>query len=626
MRDISTAILPGLESGLTGTAQVLNEAARGFANFITSGGGAQQIESIMAGLNSTLAALLPGIGAFGQGILSLFEGSTGPATSLAESITRVGESFAQWAEGINQSGQLAAFVNQANSVLGVLLGIVGNVGSILGSVFGAGADEGFGLLSVFRDLTGQFAEFLQTAGAQAGLASFFDLISQTGQTISELGAVIGPVFGGLFAVIGQLLPQINALRDALLPVAIVLGEAIGTALTGLAPVVGLVAQLIVGLVQALAPLVTTLVTALGPAIAQIGDLFATNLAPAIAEFLPLIAPLAGLLLDLFGAQLVSAITAVVDILGGLFNVLGGLITFMTGVFTGDWETAWAGIQQIVAGVGQVIVGLVAALISNITNPFRTGLAQAGLTVEQFWGLLRIRFRQGVVDAINVVVGFVANVRNRFVALGTGIVIAARNLWSRARSAFQSGVLRVFTATSNGLNRVIRFVASIPGRIVGALGNLGSLLFNAGRNVMLGLINGISSLIGTIASTMSNVASTIRGYLPFSPARVGPLSGIGSPENSGEAIAQMIADGIQQNINLPARAMERALAPLAPSGLASTPFQSPTGAGARERADGVNVTQVFTGPTTSGGRLDEMTWNIRFATQARREVIGGVPTA
>ena len=41
--------------------------------------------------------------------------------------------------------------------------------------------------------------------------------------------------------------------------------------------------------------------------------------------------------------------------------------------------------------------------------------------------------------------------------------------------------------------------------------------------------------------------------------------------------------------------------------------------------GVNLTQVFTGPTTSGGRLAEMTWNIRYATQARNEVIGGVPS-
>jgi hypothetical protein len=40
-------------------------------------------------------------------------------------------------------------------------------------------------------------------------------------------------------------------------------------------------------------------------------------------------------------------------------------------------------------------------------------------------------------------------------------------------------------------------------------------------------------------------------------------------------------------------------------------------------NGVTVNQIFNGPTTSGGRLNEITWNIRYATQARTEVMDGV---
>jgi phage-related protein len=628
--NISDAILPTLQRQLTGTSSVLNDAALGFAQFAQSETFVSQLDTILAGLNGTLAALLPGIGGFGRGLLAIFAGGTGPATDMAEAISDVGENFGTWAQGIAESGQLVAFLDQANIVLGDLLGIVGNIGSILVTVLGAGAGAGAGLLSTFRDLTGQLAAFVQTAGAQAGLADFFGLISQTGQTVAELGSVIGPVFAGLFAVIGQLLPQINALRDALLPVAVALGEALGTALTGLAPVIGLVAQVIVGLVQALAPLVITIVSALGPALAQIGALFRENLAPAIQELAPLLAPLGALLLDLFGAQVVSAIGLLVDVIGGLFNVLGGLITFLTGVFTGDWETAWAGIQQVFAGVVDVVIGLVAFLIRSITAPFRTGLRAAGLSVEQFWGLLRIRFRQGIVNAISAVTGFVSGVRSRIVGLGVLVASAARSMWARVVSFFTSGILRARSAVTSGVRLIVARFVDLRSSILGTVSGFGSLLFNAGRNVVQGLINGIRSLIGSVGSAMSDIASTIRSYLPFSPAEIGPLSGAGSPDNSGEAIARMIADGIQQNVNLPARAMQRALAPLTPSELAPAAFGA---SGAVQRAPvastadaGVQVTQVFNGPTTSGGRLAEMEWNLRYATQARREVIGGVPTA
>src|SRR3546814_20818799 len=69
-----------------------------------------------------------------------------------------------------------------------------------------------------------------------------------------------------------------------------------------------------------------------------------------------------------------------------------------------------------------------------------------------------------------------------------------------------------------------------------------------------------------------MASTIRDYLPFSPAKEGPLSGLGNPEQSGRKIAEMVGDGIVQNVNVPASAMERALAPVAPGGRALEPLR------------------------------------------------------
>lgn len=629
LEGLSGAVLPVLQQQLTGTAGILNEAAIGFAQFAQSDQFVGQLDAILAGLNNTLAALLPGLAGFGQGLLSIFVGAAGPATDMAAAISDVGIRFGEWAAGIQQSGQLTAFLEQSNAVLGTLLGIVGNVGSILVSVFGAGASVGATLLSVFEGATAQLAAFVQTAGAQAGLAQFFDLVSQTGAAISELGAVIGPIFSGLFSVIGVLIPQVNLLRDALLPVATVLGEALGTALTGLAPVISLVAQLIVGLVQALAPVVSLIVGALGPAIAEIGALFTTNLAPALTGIFELLQPLLGILLDIFGAQVVNAINLVVDVIGGVFDILGGLLTFLTGVFTGDWDKAWDGLVQVADGVVSVLTGIVQFLWRTVQNYFRNGGQQVLTAVRNWWTGVTTSFTQFQARIITNIAVWIVGLVNRFLNLRTRVISTVTGLWSTARALFSLGVSRLGSIAGTGIGRVVGFFSALPGRITRAIGNLGSLLYQAGVNVVQGLINGINAMIGRVASAASNLAGTIRSYLPFSPAKVGPLSGQGSPEISGEVIAQMIADGIQANVNLPGRALSNALAPLAPTGAV-------TQSTARQRAarpvsgdaavnDGVNLTQIFTGPTTSGGRLNEMTWNIRYATQARREVIEGVPT-
>lgn len=112
-----------------------------------------------------------------------------------------------------------------------------------------------------------------------------------------------------------------------------------------------------------------------------------------------------------------------------------------------------------------------------------------------------------------------------------------------------------------ISNLISQAAQIPGRIMGAVGNLGSLLVNAGRNVIQGLINGIRGMISNVGSAMSNVASTIRSYLPFSPAEVGPMSGSGAPEVSGGRIAETLGDGIMSELSRVDRAADALMAPL-----------------------------------------------------------------
>lgn len=633
---IGGAFLPVLRENLVETAGVLNGTIRGFAAWATEGERVQQVDTILSGLNDTLAAILPAVGNIGEGLFNLFSGTLGPATDMATAISRASEGFVGWSEGVAASGQLTTFLEGSNAILGTLVRTVGNIGSILVTVFGAGAAQGATLLNIFEQATGQLAAFLQTAEAQSGLQQFFGLIQQSGEAIRQLGSVAVPIFQGVFSIIGALLPQIAMLRTILLPIAQVLGQAIGGALTALAPVLGAVIGLILQLVAAIAPLVGTLIGALGGAIERIAGLFMENLFPAISGLIPILTPILDVFLTVFGAQVVNAINFIVDVLGGVFDILGGLITFLTGVFTGDWEKAWDGLVQIFDGVVKILSAAVDFLWNTIKNYFNNGGKQVLTAVRDWWNGVVQSFTNFQTRIILNIATWILSLVNRFLTLRTRVISTISSLWSVARSLFSLGVRTVGNSVRSGLSAVLTYFGNLPGQIGRALGNLGGLLYDAGRNVVQGLINGIAAMIGRLASAASNMASTIRAYLPFSPAKEGPLSGLGNPEQSGRKIAEMVGEGITQNVNVPARAMSRALAPVAPGGRALEPLRrtaqqtganvAPGAAGvARVGAGDVSVTQIFTGPTTSGGRLREINWNVRYATQSRRETIDGVAT-
>ena len=108
--------------------------------------------------------------------------------------------------------------------------------------------------------------------------------------------------------------------------------------------------------------------------------------------------------ELFGPNLVSAISYVGDVfgtiigmisdlIGGLMTSLGGLLDFLTGIFTGDWKKAWEGIKNVFEGIWNAIWGIIKGVINliidginkfirNAFNALRTFVNSLGTVVEK----------------------------------------------------------------------------------------------------------------------------------------------------------------------------------------------------------------------------------------------------
>jgi hypothetical protein len=110
----------------------------------------------------------------------------------------------------------------------------------------------------------------------------------------------------------------------------------------------------------------------------------------------------------------------------------------------------------------------------------------------------------------------------------------------------SKVAGAFTAAKDWAIRkaleLVGWVRGLPGRIVGALGNLGSLLVNAGRSLIEGLWNGIRAM----GSWLKNkILDFIRSFVPGPVLR---YLGISSPSRLFEWIGEQVGAGLAGGID------------------------------------------------------------------------------
>lgn len=239
---------------------------------------------------------------------------------------------------------------------------------------------------------------------------------------------------------------------------------------------------------------------------------------------------------------------------------------------GAWEwikdatnTFWEWLKGLVQTLVDSVVGFFTGLVDSVTNLFNA-----------FWTWYRGLW-QGLFDFVR---GIVQRVRD-------AVVNAFNALRDRARDAVQN--LR--DAVTERLNAIVSFVTDLPGRILRGLGNLGSLLFNSGRDMIQGLLDGATSLLKNIGKFfLDRIPGWIRS--PFEKAL-----GISSPSKVFAEIGRDTVAGFADGVSGEFRDVGRLMGDLADqatlrfdtSALADADLSPATFGGGGGRRQEVNVT-------------------------------------
>ena len=117
-------------------------------------------------------------------------------------------------------------------------------------------------------------------------------------------------------------------------------------------------------------------------------------------------------------------------------------------------------------------------------------------------------------------------------------------WNKIKNVIRVGATESYRIIQEKLNQALSFVKG-----------LGSSFLAAGKGLIDMMAKGISSAAGKVLSSVKSIAQKVRNFLPFSPAKVGPLSDLDKLDFGGP-----IRDSISRARSIVQREMTNLLQP------------------------------------------------------------------
>ena len=416
------------------------------------------------------------------------------------------------AEEFNQAIMDLGMTDAAKEAATSTKTIEGAMGNLEASVVNVGVQ----LLDSFK---GPLTEAM--SGLADGISSlpamFNGLVSSAGPALRQIGKVFQESFAPVGQIVsGQLLPALQPFMQACQNLGRAIMPVLNAAFQAFTPVLG-------SLVAKLTEVGTTILSTVTPVINNMAMVVQAALPTVQAAFTTVASTIQGVI-DAVFPYIQTVITTTM-------NVINTIITTVLAAVQGNWDGVWAGIGNIITTI---------------------------------WNGMKATISAG----INAVSGVISSVMGSITAYWTGV-------WNSVKGLVSSAWKGITSAVSNGVNSVMNTVRGIGGKIKGAFSGAGSWLLDAGKNIIMGLVNGIKNAIGSAVSAAkdaaANVVNAAKSALGIhSPSRV-------FRDEVGKMIPAGLGVGVTMNEKLavqPVQSMVAALLPSSLTGSVSSPMASP----------------------------------------------------
>jgi len=249
-----------------------------------------------------------------------------------------------------------------------------------------------------------------------------------------------------------------------------------------------------------------------------------------------------------GEVLGGALSASMRVLGNIieFVALGvenmaNVFGFLVSLFTGDFAAAGDYLKAIFEGLGRVF-----AKFGDLVGSIFGGLAAI---VQGAWDAIASGISAAWEGYLSLLTGFWGGILSGLAAFGASILSGLQAAWdavmASAGAAWESVTGLVSDAWESIVGSIAGFGASLLAGIQDAWNSVlaffdGINLFESGEKLLSTFVDGIKSMAMAPIEAVSGILSSIREYLPFSDAKIGPLSTL---TLSGQRMMTTLGEGI-----------------------------------------------------------------------------------
>lgn len=214
------------------------------------------------------------------------------------------------------------------------------------------------------------------------------------------------------------------------------------------------------------------------------------------------------------------------------NAVAGVIRAVTDAIKGDWSGAWNEIENVASTIWNGITSIVSTAINGVRSIISSVMNGISSVWSSAWN--------GIKSITSGAMSMVRSIVSSGMSAMRGVV---SSMMSAVQSAFVSGWNAARNATANGISRAVSAARSMTGAMV-----------SAGRDFVMGFVNGIEGAIWRAASAAARMASAA-----MHAAKA--WFNIGSPskvmrDQVGKWVPAGLAVGIEQNTDLVENAAKR----------------------------------------------------------------------
>jgi TP901 family phage tail tape measure protein len=219
--------------------------------------------------------------------------------------------------------------------------------------------------------------------------------------------------------------------------------------------------------------------------------------------------------------LISILPNVYGLIFNLYSVVASVFSLIVGIVSGNSEMITESLSNLWESIKGVFVNAV-LIIFNFVKGFVDGI---------------ISWFQSLYDTLvghSIIPDFINSIINWFAKLPGKVIEKIKELVSNGIKFFNNFKESVLNKFNLLITRIKDFVNKIASEIKTLIKKgleagkdfLGGLLktdfVQAGINIVKGIIKGIKNMFGEVSRVAGDLAKNIRDFLPFSPAKEGPL--------------------------------------------------------------------------------------------------------